>query len=260
MKRLSLFILIALISIIGWTNPGFADIFTDGLKIYLPFDGDAEDQAGDPNDGSEHDISYETGKFGEAASFNGSGSYILISPGINIGSSSFTVSFWFKTNDTDGYMLDAREGSDQGYYLISYPTPQNGIYFGAKGGTELQVHAYGYQDDEWHMATGVRDTASDSLLLYIDGALKESVSGDPGNLQDPSIYLGRRYTYTSGHNYHYYQGLIDDFRLYDRALDADEVAALYRYNPVPVPASAMLLLSGLAGLAGIKRLRLSKKS
>ncbi|NPA94984.1 MAG: hypothetical protein GXO58_06115 [Thermodesulfobacteria bacterium] len=244
---------------LGFANTGFAGLLSEGLEIYLPFDGNAEDMAGTPSQVTETNIRYEAGKFGKAARFDEiKGAYVSISA-VDVNTNDFTVSFWFKTSDIDGYMVDARQGGQEtGFYLISFPNPNSGIWFGVQNGSlGGQTYSLSGLDDSWHMATGVR--RDNSIMLFIDGMLVDEYTGDSVlDIDSPPITMGKRYIPDSRLD-HYYDGLIDDFRYYSRALDEDEVAALYQYNPVPLPGGVWLLASGLIGLAGVKRMRLAKK-
>jgi hypothetical protein len=63
------------------------------------------------------------------------------------------------------------------------------------------------------------------LKFYIDGSLaeEESITGLDTSAEDH----GRIAKNSSPMNNEFYHGLIDDVRIYDRALSAEEVQALY---------------------------------
>ena len=73
----------------------------------------------------------------------------------------------------------------------------------------------------WHLVTGTFDGATGRL--YVDGTLVASETFTaPPNTNFP-LYIGRYY----GGNEYGWNGGIDEVRLYDQALTAAEVAALF---------------------------------
>ncbi len=81
----------------------------------------------------------------------------------------------------------------------------------------------------------------DTFTLYVDGVYQDSDTV-PGILirQDTNLCIGNLSAATTGFTKH---GALDEIRVYERALSATEVAALYA---IPEPASLVLL--GLGGL------------
>ena len=81
-------------------------------------------------------------------------------------------------------------------------------------------------DDRWHHIAVVYDQSPlGSVAVYVDGALQASANNArgwswPANQQ---IELGRSHEA----EFRKYGGLLDDFRLYNRALSADEVVEIY---------------------------------
>jgi len=106
--------------------------------------------------------------------------------------------------------------------------------------------------NQWTHIAGVLDDSSGAMSLYFDGVLVDSIttslrpfaSLDP--TQNPGLSIGG---YPDNH-YGPFNGLIDEVRISDRALSPDE---FLNAAPVPEPASAVVLLMGVAGLALRKR-------
>ncbi|MCG8462071.1 MAG: LamG domain-containing protein, partial [Holophagales bacterium] len=82
-------------------------------------------------------------------------------------------------------------------------------------------------DDAWHHLVGVYDGGE--IRIYVDGVLDASAPSSAGTVETTAdLLLGRNYS--SGN---FFRGTLDDVRLYDRALDAAEIADLF---DVPPPA------------------------
>ena len=101
-------------------------------------------------------------------------------------------------------------------------------------------------DGEWHH---VAVTAVDDwIVLYVDG--KRVGSGEASFLGGftglNSISIGRNKDSTAGSGGQwFFDGLIDDVRVYDTALTHDEIIGL---AAVPEPAGLALLMAGMVGL------------
>ena len=94
-----------------------------------------------------------------------------------------------------------------------------------------------------HVIASLDDTTG-TMRLFLDGSLVASASTTirpfgPLTGSNPGIGIGSSQLSTGG-NYFYFDGIIDDLRLSDTAV-------------VPIPAAAWLFLSGLLGMIGIAR-------
>jgi hypothetical protein len=166
------------------------------------------------------------GKVNSALRFSGSDG--VITSGIPLGNT-FSVSAWVNPTVTmqGAYVRIAETRYDGGFYLGvnatgtrykfivntgSGVTGTCGFSFGcAEGGTVASG---------WHLVTVTYDGAVGKL--YVDGALvaSDTFTAPPGT--NYPLFVGRYYGGGYGWN-----GSIDEVRLYNRALTAAEVAALY---------------------------------
>ena len=101
--------------------------------------------------------------------------------------------------------------------------------------------------DAWFHVAAVVDGSRHRL--YVDGALQDSVR-HPGRAHaEEPIHIGRKGT---PEPYFFTRGAIDDVRLYNRALGAGEIVALYRENgfvsPIDARRRATPPISGLWGM------------
>jgi len=80
-------------------------------------------------------------------------------------------------------------------------------------------------DSTWHHLAGIRDQQAKKLRLYVDGDLVDELDDATEDINSgQSIWIG-------DHLNRYYEGLIDDARIYDRALTQDEVQQIMRGDP-----------------------------
>jgi hypothetical protein len=92
------------------------------------------------------------------------------------------------------------------------------VFTGQQANVEADV---GLVDGRWHHLAATFDGSM--LELYVDGKL--AARGTPAlDTAGPELNVGR--SPASQYSEHF-DGLLDDLRIYDRALAADEIAALY---------------------------------
>ncbi|SHK48895.1 Metallo-peptidase family M12 [Rubritalea squalenifaciens DSM 18772] len=184
---------------------------------------------------------------GSEASFDGENDFLNAGPDAAIlGKTDYTVSVWMKTAadfDSKGVLVQQRDPGSVGY-LGEYMLNVN-----ADGRVNYFIYDYGYQvnltttqtvnDGEWHHIMAVRN--GDQVTVYIDGAVAAQGSGPIKTLKARSVVIG----YDHRDNKHHFKGVIDDVRIYDRAVDIVE------YNEAPVAGDAVYTVDEnlLAGAA-----------
>jgi intein/homing endonuclease len=132
-----------------------------------------------------------------------------------------TIEAWVKTTDNMGYIVTKMTGGwgwDRGYSLSTYST---GFILGIDTGPDTEYVSCGYVtniwDDKWHHVVGV-GKSYDKMRLYVDGKL-DSVVNFPYSMTIAAAPL--RFSHQPG--WSVFKGLIDEVRIYNRALSADEV-------------------------------------
>ncbi len=229
---------------------------TNGLVAYYPFDGDASDASGNANHGSaSNGVSYVTGARGQAASFDGVDDYVRIpnSTSINFtGAMSFTVSAWIKANSQqvdlargDNDIIEKWSEIDRYPYTIRYLN-QNSTegYVGhvrvaryGESGNPIIYSSCTFTDRLHHVAF----VKSDAILrLYVDGVLDGETADTAGvNTGNAGpLFVGQR---GRGSGINRFCGIVDELRVYDRALSGAEIAALADVSYVQMPLSARML-------------------
>ena len=93
----------------------------------------------------------------------------------------------------------------------------------ATGSIDTLITTNTYDDGNWHNVVVTRN-ASNQATLYVDGSVQVSTTTITTALTSHTnnLFIGR-YTGSSL----YYDGLLDQVRIFDRALDGDEVFKLY---------------------------------
>lgn len=177
-----------------------------------------------------------SGKSGKALNFDGNYTYLDCGTKSSLNlNSSFTASAWVKTNkssETYQAILMKSENNypeslgQQGWELI-YRSSSAGFRFGIRDQNDKAVLVNALPSGnigDWHHVVGVYDDSNNTMRLYIDGIVRASstkASLASFNAPDWSFKIGR---YAGGYSF---RGTIDEVRVYNRALSAQEVSSLY---------------------------------
>ena len=165
--------------------------------------------------------------------FDGVNDYI--SDGGNHPAGAFTISFWIKfetpgggSNDTDYWFGGASSGILLSIHRSIYGqnTVRAGVHtsFVNAFGNQLATSAGSITPDVWHQVTFTWD--SNTLTIYIDGSSSATTTS---GVDDPSAAawdFGRVSSL-------YSEGTADEFAMWDTALSANAVAAIYN-SGVPI--------------------------
>ncbi len=198
---------------------------TNGLVAYYPFNGNANDESGNGNNGIVHGAILTTDRHGNpnrAYSFDGKDDYIKIlnSSSLENINESLTISVWVKS---DNYLMSPICKSNktdlhfriQTYYPntpeIIYSNKQNNYFI--KNKIPLK---------EWFNIIVVFNESEGKL--YLNGKLQKNIKNTNNKFNNISdLFIGMDLQGAI----EYHNGQIDDIRIYNRALTAEEVQALY---------------------------------
>lgn len=99
------------------------------------------------------------------------------------------------------------------------------------GSTHILEDTTSVADGDWHLLVGTMNANTDSVKLYVDGALRMVGSGPLGNTTAGSVAIplqvGRHFRTGWGVPVAHFAGSIDDVRIHDHELSADQVAQLH---------------------------------
>ena len=213
-----------------------ADPGTDDLVLHYAFENNVSDDTGNGYDGAPMDNAFyedAAGDLGRALSFDGIDDYLQLPIGSLLGSlNDMTVAMWVNVSDSDASwqrIFDFGTSSAAGYMFLCPRTSTAGpVRFAitpAGGSDESLVETSSNLLPGWHHLAVTIDSATMTLFLYVDGTLAASGPTEtlPKDLGAPTQnWLGRSQYEADG----YFDGLLADFGIYDRALSAGEVRYL----------------------------------
>ena len=205
--------------------------------LYLPFDeasGDAMDQSGNGNHGTlQGGATRAPGQngFGSAMQLNGSTAYVAVAHSSTLGlTDDLTIALWVKTTNAADYgALVAKTNGQQWDYdfyigdddkLTLYGDPGSGITDDDRWATS---NPQPQLPGDWHHVAVTR--SGSTVTFYLDGTPlgTDTQSGQYNNGSLP-IWIGSDGDHSGGIGY--LEGLIDEVRIYDQALDSTQVDLL----------------------------------
>ncbi len=224
---------------------------TNLLALYA-FEGNTKDTSGHGLDGTlKQGILVSSGRpgGGSALRIEQTG-YVNLGnpPSLDFGTGDWTVTAWFKTTlrglgDANKGTIYAKGGDGTGgkrYALIMSETAEGVVSLICDDDVTKYVadSKSKTNDDQWHFVAAQR--AGTALRIYIDGQLEATTvipaAYDLAGTSQHDAYIGAIINHADGNVYKLYSGLIDDVRIYNRALAPAEVLSLAGYTgPVAKP-------------------------
>ena len=255
MKRKSLFLAIAVllglrITTIAQTPPSYVP--TDGLVGWWPFNGNANDESGNGNNGTVNGATLTEDRFGacnKAFEFDGFSNFIrvensssisiqgsisisawvLIPQSNNLQQAQGLVTKWFysgfnvcNNQEFDSYSLLLYDADLSGLVNIAGTTNVNSVNDNAVFNNDIQA------DSVWIHLTYTHDSQFGGKL-YLDGnqVASQSTIGDICPSTNP-LYFGA--DNNNGFVHRFFDGSLDDIGIWNRALTQDEITDLYGAN------------------------------
>lgn len=227
---------------------------TSGLQGYWPFDGNANDISGNNNHGTVYGATPSPNRFGQAAMaycFDGIDDYIVTAFAGVSGTTSRSIAFWAKIPS------GANGVNTSGHEIISYgdaPATGAGESFrilinrnctgmGVGIGQAVKIVSNSTPSlDDWHHYIIIYNLGIsgelDDIALYLDGVLVADVDCDTYNVTTVvntqttiPIHFGRLYLAGSPR---YFEGCLDEVRMYNKPLSAQEIDTLFNNANVGV--------------------------
>lgn len=218
--------------------------FKGSAVLYLPFDTGsgsvAYDSSGYGNDGAVTGATWVDGKVGKALNFNGSTDYVTIADNsvLNFTSASnFSCTAWVypRSRTLSYFVIEKGIYFLKGYWFYLESSSGRVILLLNKSGSRI----YGRSTNavalnQWSHIAATVDRTTETIRIYINGVLEVESSpapnptGYPDTPSEIPLFIGKINTNTD-----FADGVIDEVRIYNRVLPANEILSLYNSPTAP---------------------------
>lgn len=243
MKKTTLFL-----ALISFALSTFSQInLENGLVAFFPFTGNTADSSSFSNNGDIYGATLTADRYGNENSayyFDGIDDYIEVIADANLSASTteLSISVWLKIDNYDesenkeAYILDKSvydsNSSDWGvkyYDKDQNPSTEELRFCGplfTPPGTNTSIGYWSTtspQEDEWYHVV-INYDLNDSQEIFINGVSESSVGSTPSTFweNNASLIIGK-----AANNSSYFNGTIDEIRIYNRILTQEEILFLY---------------------------------
>ncbi len=217
---------IPILLFLAWVSVAFSQTAIDsGLVAYYPFNENVSDSSGQNNNGTiVGELTFVADRWGNpnsAAYFNGTNAYVRVPASTSLDTlvKSMTLACWFYTKSYDSKWASLLSKSISTWALRQYSIVYDKDGLISFGHSLAATHLIPL--NEWHH---IAITYGDSIVkCYLDGILLDS---------SMIAYEIKKtnYPFVIGADPHivmeYHHGMIDEVRVYNRALSAEEVSAI----------------------------------
>ena len=219
------------------TQDSIPSWLTNGLVGYWPFNGNANDESGNGNDGTVYGATLTSDRFGNVGkAYSFLNNYILVPSSNLFNSNDLSVSMWVNSSSSQSQVplirLTYSDASNEHFGFTFNFYHQSGVEFVAKynnptcapgSGWERNEKIQNILDSNFHHIVGT--IIGNTTNLYIDGILANTITtpySQTSSCWNGDIQIGRNWSNFTD----YFIGKIDDIRFYNRALSQSEVTYL----------------------------------
>lgn len=210
------------------------NIPTSGLVGWWPFTGNLNDSSNNNNHGASFGGTFYPDRFNKpnmAYRFNGLAEYARLGPSNftainNLDKSDFTISYWFNVSEKSTFHVQ--------YAIMNFGWGfRSGLSYDTIPFFSTVCNPIGSQDwysvysnknismNSWHHIVCVHD--SNRIETYLDGILTGGSLSPLENVTGEQLYIGGNPI----DNHGWFNGLLDDIGIWNRALTKQEIGALY---------------------------------
>ena len=246
MKQLLTLLFIGIASLYAQTVPSYVP--TNGLVGWWPFNGNANDESGNGNNGSYvtgvNPTSDRNGASNSAMGFSGQGS-ITLSNLPTTGSQDFTIAGWLSTSNAStarkGIACWGQDIPWQGTYFFVNPNGKLAFDFAYNAGPTSTASV---NDAQWHFVSVTNNNGF--IQLYVDGVPNgQGMQMSPPNISGNTKSIGSNLS--GGGTQNNFAGKLDDIAIWDRALTSSEIQNIYNQINTNTPLPTYVPANGLVG-------------
>ncbi|QLH78434.1 hypothetical protein HZS55_14515 [Halosimplex rubrum] len=191
------------------------------------FDSGSGDTAADGAGGNDGtlvgDPEWVTGTVGSALAFDGSDDYVDTNANVLDTTEDYSVAAWVKLDDASGFQTAVSQVMGDGAaFFLQYLGTEEKFAFSFSGG-----RAFGgptVESGQWYHVVGVHDTYEGRAKLYVDGERVAAINREP-TTSNGDLLVGR--ATVGGNPVDFWNGTIDEVRVYQSSLDDAAVRDLY---------------------------------
>ena len=207
-------------------------LFDDAnLQAYYRLESDGTDSSPNGYTLTGSITGYVAGQFGNGGDFEASSSQFLTntSPANCLVNGSQSWSCWVKAESTSGgvFRIMGRMLAGAPFNAVNIIVNVGDISFQAEGLTTNTIVASGVNVDvgNWQHLCGVYDSGNSKLKIFVNGVKTEvTASGTTLLSGSEALSIGRSGAYAAD----YFDGVVDDKAMWDRALTDAEVTDIYK--------------------------------
>lgn len=204
----------------------------NGLVAYWPGNGNAKDAAGHHDGNASATLAYAPGKVGSSFKFDGNGALVGIpfAPAFDLDpEGQFTISAWVRPEGQGHYQAVLVKAATRGKWEYGIIIDPSGHFYSGRDANDVAQSTTVIAPGVWYQVAVTYDKGS--ITTYVNGVAEAHADGVKIAQSPAGLCIGHKgETSVPGEDPDWFQGQIDEVRLYNRTLSADEVKVIYDAN------------------------------
>lgn len=212
-------------------------LMKDSLILHQKFNGSVTDNSGRGQASFNVNATYTTDRFGtpnSAINFDGTLAYVNTPNVTATNAPVLTVMAWFKSNQATGGIISSVSSlpttNPSSSHALLYIGNDNKLHGKSwNGGTNAMSSPNDVNDNQWHHAALVVEGNNGTQRLYLDGVLVGTLNTSASSLSNTILVgaiFGNTNWFSTNTGWNYFQGQIDEVKVFNKALSPEEIARL----------------------------------